>query len=182
MRARPLLALMTWAAAATPRCRASEAAQAFAERIHWDYGGRTTQLQEFGKMGTDGVIVLQEWWGVTEEIRAQASRISRQGYHVVVPDLYHVRAPTHPDPRCPLAPSAKPCARTGEGGGGSGGGGAPDGLARLGGGAGRHPRRGDVPAGPRGGEGRRAGLLHGGYLSTSCLCCCTCTPALLQLL
>ena len=98
MRARPLLALMTWAAAATPRCRASEAAQAFAERIHWDYGGRTTQLQEFGKMGTDGVIVLQEWWGVTEEIRAQASRISRQGYHVVVPDLYHVRPPRIPSP------------------------------------------------------------------------------------
>ena len=96
MRARPLLALMTWAAAATPRCRASEAAQAFAERIHWDYAGRTTQLQEFGKMGTDGVIVLQEWWGVTAEIRAQASRISRQGYHVVVPDLYHVRPPRIP--------------------------------------------------------------------------------------
>ena len=112
MRARPALVLMTWAAAATPRCRASEAAQAFAERIHWDYAGRTTQLQEFGKMGTDGVIVLQEWWGVTEEIRAQASRISRQGYHVVVPDLYHVRAPTHPIPAVHWPPSAKPCART----------------------------------------------------------------------
>eukprot|EP01045_Picozoa_sp_COSAG04_P001988 COSAG04_NODE_69_length_29236_cov_15.813680_10_plen_177_part_00 len=164
MRTRPLLALMTWAAAATPRCRASEAAQAFAERIHWDYAGRTTQLQEFGKMGTDGVIVLQEWWGVTGEIRAQASRISRQGYHVVVPDLYHVRAPRIPSPLSTGTPSQAVCAYPGEGGGGSGGGGAPDGLARLGRGAGRHPCRGDVPAGPRGGEGRRSRLLHGGYL------------------
>ena len=108
MRARPALVLMAWAAAATPRCRASEAAQAFAERIHWDYAGRTTQLQEFGKMGTDGVIVLQEWWGVTEEIRAQASRISRQGYHVVVPDLYHVSAPTRPTPPSGPLPTSLP--------------------------------------------------------------------------
>ena len=89
MRARPALVLMAWAAAATPRCRASEAAQAFAERIHWDYAGRTTQLQEFGKMGTDGVIVLQEWWGVTSQVQKQAQRIASQGYRCLVPDLYN---------------------------------------------------------------------------------------------
>ena len=35
-----------------------------------------------------GVVVVQEWWGVTETIQAHALRISREGYRVLVPDLY----------------------------------------------------------------------------------------------
>ena len=35
-----------------------------------------------------GVVVVQEWWGVTETIRAHALRISKEGYRVLVPDLY----------------------------------------------------------------------------------------------
>ena len=179
MRARPALVLMAWAAAATPRCRASEAAQAFAERIHWDYAGRTTQLQEFGKMGTDGVIVLQEWWGVTEEIRAQASRISRQGYHVVVPDLYHVSAPTRPTPPSP-AESAEPrrCVQ------GKVGVEAAE-AEHLMGSLDWEGALGDIRAAAmylrdRGVE--RVAVLGFCMVGTSCLCCCTCTPALLQLL
>ncbi|KAK9839656.1 hypothetical protein WJX81_003894 [Elliptochloris bilobata] len=35
------------------------------------------------------IIVLQEWWGVTPEIKSQAQYISQQGnYRVLVPDLY----------------------------------------------------------------------------------------------
>lgn len=39
-------------------------------------------------MSKSGVILLQEWWGVTEEIHSQAMHLSQLGYHVVVPDLY----------------------------------------------------------------------------------------------
>jgi hypothetical protein len=35
-----------------------------------------------------GVIVLQEWWGITPEIQGQAEKIASQGYRVIVPDLY----------------------------------------------------------------------------------------------
>ena len=35
-----------------------------------------------------GVVVVQEWWGVTETIQAHALRISKEGYRVLVPDLY----------------------------------------------------------------------------------------------
>lgn len=42
-----------------------------------------------GPKGRPAVIVLQEWWGVTEEIKRQALRISKEGnYRVLIPDLY----------------------------------------------------------------------------------------------
>lgn len=47
------------------------------------------------------VIVLQEWWGVTEEVKKQASRIANTGnYRCIIPDLYKgkigVDAEVHP--------------------------------------------------------------------------------------
>ena len=35
-----------------------------------------------------GVVVIQEWWGVNDQIRGVADRLSKAGYRVVVPDLY----------------------------------------------------------------------------------------------
>jgi carboxymethylenebutenolidase len=35
-----------------------------------------------------GVVVIQEWWGVNEQIRGVAERLKAAGYRVVVPDLY----------------------------------------------------------------------------------------------
>lgn len=35
------------------------------------------------------VVVIQEWWGITPEIKAQAEELSKRGgYRVLVPDLY----------------------------------------------------------------------------------------------
>jgi len=34
------------------------------------------------------VIVLQEWWGVNEQVKLQAQHVANQGYRVVIPDLY----------------------------------------------------------------------------------------------
>ena len=35
-----------------------------------------------------GVVVIQEWWGVNDQIRGVADRLCKAGYRVVVPDLY----------------------------------------------------------------------------------------------
>jgi carboxymethylenebutenolidase len=36
-----------------------------------------------------GVVVLQEWWGVNEQIQAVAARYAEAGFVALVPDLYH---------------------------------------------------------------------------------------------
>jgi carboxymethylenebutenolidase len=38
--------------------------------------------------GAPAVIVLQEWWGLNEQIRGVADRFARCGYLALVPDLY----------------------------------------------------------------------------------------------
>ena len=41
-----------------------------------------------GAPGAPGVIVVQEWWGANDGIKAHAARIAAAGYRVLVPDLY----------------------------------------------------------------------------------------------
>jgi carboxymethylenebutenolidase len=42
-----------------------------------------------GDANAPGVVVLQEWWGVTENIKLQAQHLSKRGgYRCLVPDLY----------------------------------------------------------------------------------------------
>ena len=44
---------------------------------------------------TKGLVVLQEWWGMNEQIVEEASRISEQGNLVtIVPDLYRGKVAT----------------------------------------------------------------------------------------
>jgi len=38
-----------------------------------------------------GLVVLQEWWGLNDQIRNVADRYAEAGYQVIVPDLYHGR-------------------------------------------------------------------------------------------
>lgn len=38
-----------------------------------------------------GVVMLEEWWGVTDHIIDSAQRLSQSGYNVLVPDLYRGR-------------------------------------------------------------------------------------------
>eukprot|EP00160_Parvularia_atlantis_P016017 Unigene4870_Nuclearia_a/m.14898 Unigene4870_Nuclearia_a/g.14898 ORF Unigene4870_Nuclearia_a/g.14898 Unigene4870_Nuclearia_a/m.14898 type:complete len:250 (-) Unigene4870_Nuclearia_a:53-802(-) len=42
----------------------------------------------FGDEGQPAVIVLQEWWGVNDEVKHQAQTVQKKGYFTVVPDLY----------------------------------------------------------------------------------------------
>ena len=34
------------------------------------------------------MVVIQEWWGLDDEIRGVADRLARSGYRALVPDLY----------------------------------------------------------------------------------------------
>lgn len=36
-----------------------------------------------------GVVVLQEWWGLNEQITGVADRLASEGFVALVPDLYH---------------------------------------------------------------------------------------------
>jgi carboxymethylenebutenolidase len=35
-----------------------------------------------------GVVVIQEWWGLTEQIKGVADKLAKAGYRALVPDLY----------------------------------------------------------------------------------------------
>ncbi len=39
-------------------------------------------------VGAPGVVVIQEWWGLNDQIRAVADRLAAAGYQALVPDLY----------------------------------------------------------------------------------------------
>src|ERR1700728_605630 len=38
--------------------------------------------------GAPAVVVIQEWWGVNDQIRGVADRLAAAGYRTLVPDLY----------------------------------------------------------------------------------------------
>ena len=37
---------------------------------------------------TPGIVVIQEWWGLNEQIKGVADRFAQEGYRALVPDLY----------------------------------------------------------------------------------------------
>lgn len=41
-----------------------------------------------GKTDAPGVVVIQEWWGLDEEVKTVADRLAEAGYRALVPDLY----------------------------------------------------------------------------------------------
>ena len=38
--------------------------------------------------GAPGIVVIQEWWGLNDQIRGVADRLALAGYRALVPDLY----------------------------------------------------------------------------------------------
>ena len=38
--------------------------------------------------GAAAIVVIQEWWGVNDQIRGVADRLALAGYLALVPDLY----------------------------------------------------------------------------------------------
>src|SRR5690606_34377782 len=39
-----------------------------------------------------GVVVIQEWWGLTDQIKGVADKLAGAGYRALVPDLYRGKA------------------------------------------------------------------------------------------
>ena len=40
------------------------------------------------KVNAPGIVVIQEWWGLDDEIKSVADRFAKAGYRALVPDLY----------------------------------------------------------------------------------------------
>ena len=53
-------------------------------------------LAEAGR-GRPGIVVIQEWWGLNDQICGVADRFARAGYNALAPDLYQGRVTQNPD-------------------------------------------------------------------------------------
>lgn len=45
-------------------------------------------VEPLDKAHAPGIVVIQEWWGLDDEIKAVADRFAQAGYRALVPDLY----------------------------------------------------------------------------------------------
>jgi len=62
--------------------------------------GKTVPVYVFEPLGNPkapGVIVLQEWWGVNDQIKGLAKRFADAGFRAVVPDFYRGKVTKKPD-------------------------------------------------------------------------------------
>ena len=55
-----------------------------------DGGATGGHLAEAGD-GKPGIVVIQEWWGLNDQIRGVADRFAEAGYTALAPDLYEGR-------------------------------------------------------------------------------------------
>jgi carboxymethylenebutenolidase len=60
-------------------------------------GGSTRGYLATAGKGKPGVIVIQEWWGLNDQICGVADRFARAGYNALAPDLYKGRVTQEPD-------------------------------------------------------------------------------------
>jgi carboxymethylenebutenolidase len=60
-------------------------------------GGTTKGYLATAGQGRPGVVVIQEWWGLNDQICGVADRFARAGYNALAPDLYKGRLTTEPD-------------------------------------------------------------------------------------
>lgn len=55
-------------------------------------GGRLQGYLAEASPGAPALVVIQEWWGLNEQIKGVAERFARAGYTALVPDLYRGQA------------------------------------------------------------------------------------------
>ena len=54
-------------------------------------GGKTKGYLAKADKAKGGIVVIQEWWGLNDQIRGIADRYARAGYNALAPDLYKGR-------------------------------------------------------------------------------------------
>ncbi len=54
-------------------------------------GGSTRGFEALAGSDAPGVIVIQEWWGLNDQICGVADRFARAGFNALAPDLYEGR-------------------------------------------------------------------------------------------
>jgi carboxymethylenebutenolidase len=47
--------------------------------------------------GGPGVVVVQEWWGLNDQIKGVADRLAGEGFYTLAPDIYHGGMAIEPD-------------------------------------------------------------------------------------
>src|SRR2546426_804450 len=93
------LAATSTTAGKSPR-KAPTAARADTARVHiGPSSGGTAAFVAWPAGGnpTTALIVVQEWWGLNDQIRQIARRLAGQGYVAIVPDLYHGKVASDPE-------------------------------------------------------------------------------------
>jgi carboxymethylenebutenolidase len=60
-------------------------------------GGRCRGYLADAGAGRPGVVVIQEWWGLNDQICGVADRFARAGWNALAPDLYQGRVTQQPD-------------------------------------------------------------------------------------
>jgi carboxymethylenebutenolidase len=60
-------------------------------------GGATSGYFAEAGAGRPAVVVIQEWWGLNDQICGVADRFARAGFNALAPDLYQGRVPQKPD-------------------------------------------------------------------------------------
>ncbi len=60
-------------------------------------GSKTKGYLALAGQGRPGLVVIQEWWGLNDQICGVADRFARAGYNALAPDLYKGRLTTVPD-------------------------------------------------------------------------------------
>jgi carboxymethylenebutenolidase len=60
-------------------------------------GGRTRGYLASAGAGRPGIVVIQEWWGLNDQICGVADRFARAGWNALAPDLYAGRVTQSPD-------------------------------------------------------------------------------------
>src|SRR5579863_8884666 len=60
-------------------------------------GGKTRGYLATAGKDRPGIVVIQEWWGLNDQICGVADRFARAGYNALAPDLYKGRLTTTPD-------------------------------------------------------------------------------------
>src|SRR5262249_2815233 len=60
-------------------------------------GGRTKGYLAQAGQGRPGIVVIQEWWGLNDQICGIADRFARAGWNALAPDLYKGPVTATPD-------------------------------------------------------------------------------------